>query len=179
MSPEGVKSPRAHGVRQYLFGYITLREMPEKPNSVTTEEKEKADKLAQEYLGDIVVPSDATGDDVVLDSPKVDYTPSPSVTSDLESFTEALQSDVVQILSVGTPSQMLTTLLTLREKQAPQEVLDMLGEDREALLAIMNLMNEIEMIDLQRDSLNRMFEEKVAMARQKALALLKADLPVS
>jgi len=74
---------------------------------------------------------------------------------------------------------MLTTLLTLREKQAPQEVLDMLGEDREALLAIMNLMNEIEMIDLQRDSLNRMFEEKVAMARQKALALLKADLPVS
>jgi len=180
MSPEGVPSPRAHSCRQYLYAYITLGEMPDKPNSVTAEEKRKVDEAARKYLGEITVhpnqqnDDDATGDDVVATGPA--ETTDSAVTSDLQDFVNAIQGDQVSdIMQVADPAQMLVALLQVQGKEAPQEVLDFLGENRLAVIEIMNDLNELEILDLQLDSLRRLHADKIDQLRSKTLLLIKAD----
>lgn len=183
MSPEGVASPRVHAVRQYLFAYITLGEMPEKPNSVTAEEKLAADKLAQEYLGEIPVDqfpgsnADLTGDDVLAGDASQGSEPetTSAVVTDLQDFITALTGpDASEIIKVADPAQMLATLLAIQKKEAPQDVLDMVGENRLAILEIMNGLNEVELLDLQMDSLRRLHDDKVNEVMSRILILVKA-----
>ena len=190
ISPEGVPSPRAHSPRQYLFGYLTLGTMPEKPTSMTDEEKKAADKLAQDYLGDIVVPPTELKDDL---PPKVDEIEpkddaeriqdaldgiQPNAPADHATLTDeakdmAIQASLTRLLSMANPSDMLATMIRAQNITEPQAQLDLIGEHRVEILEIMNLMNELEVIDYQRQALMDLFEEVLTTTREKILAVIK------
>lgn len=211
ISQDGVPSPRVHSCRQYLFAYLTLNEMPEKPQSMSDEEKETCDKLARDYLGEIVVPPTIqdpdmpTGDDRIE---KGDELPTaPPVDDDAERIQDALDGiqpnapvpddryeggirftdeqvnesaeRLVQMLSVENPSAMLSTMLHIMEADDPQEVLNALSDHRTAILEIMNLLNELEVIDFQRNTLRELFEDTILLTRNKMLDLIKKAAPIT
>lgn len=196
ISPEGVPSPRAHSPRQYLFGYLTLGTMPDKPTSMTDAEKEAADKLAQDYLGEMVVPPTELPDDLPakVDEPKDDAeriqdaldeikvnAPAeepPVAPGDHADLTDeqrdmAVQASLTRLLSMANPSDMLATMIRAQNITEPQAQLDLIGEHRVEILEIMNLMNELEVIDYQRQALMDLFEEVLTTTREKILAIIK------